>query len=408
MTWGVTPEGFVTETQAENREYIVGLFQSAFGLQIEVAPDTIGGQLVDIMAEMRAAAQQEGLQTYNSYDRATTTGIALDRIGKLIGIPRDGATRSSSEGTITGTGGTVIPDLSRVRLNETNTVWEITGGPYVIPGVGPGQTLANVPLQSQDTGPITAIATSDWTIVDVVVGWDTWITTETATPGQSQQSDKAYRQSQDIGLYARGQGPLLAMSANVDVVEGVVTARTFHNPNTVPVDANGIPYKNTNVVVETDPAIPGADLRQAIATAIWNSSSLGSQTYGAENEIITDSEGQSQSIFFDLVSNVNIYMLITLTTSDEDEAITPNIADVVREYVAEQANEQYTGIGRNTREYEISALVHESGVTGVESVTVQLSTVSTAGPYLSPEVPISIRQRADFDDSVTRTLVTVV
>ena len=393
----LTDQGLGTETQDEARTRIGSLFQGTFGDQIEIATDTVGGQLVDLFAELTVAAEQQVLLTYNSSDRRTATGVALDRLGGNIGIPRDGATRSSSEGTITGTPGTNIPNLSQVRLNSTNTVWEILGGPYVIPA---GGIIELVPLQSQETGPITAIASgpTEWTIVDVVVGWDTWETTEDATPGQNQQSDKDYRASQDVGLFIRAQGPLLAITANVDVVEGVVTARTFHNPSLSPIDpVTLIPFKAINVVVETDPVVPTASLRQAIAFAIWNSSGAGVDTFGAESEVIIDSEGTAQTINFDLVANVNIFIEIDLTTSDEDEAITPNIDTVVAEFVAEQANIQFTSISDNVAEFKINGLVFESGATGITSVVVRLSTVGFSGPFDSPEINISIRQRADFD-----------
>ncbi len=402
----LTQDGFSTKTQEQNRADLESLFKGTFP---EFESDTLsfGGQLIDILAELITAEQQEALFTYQSYDRRSATGVALDRLGALIDILRGGATQSSSEGTITGTGGTPIPDLSRVRLDATNTVWEITGGPYVIPGVGAGQTLTGIPLQSQDTGPIAATATTDWTIIDVQSGWASWETTEDATPGRNSQSNKDYRASQDTGLSARGQGPLLALDANIEKVEGVVTSKTAHNPSVSPVDSRGIPWKAMNPVVETSPAVPTAALKQAIALAIWNTIGGGGQSFGTDvTEIVIDEEGQAQSISYDLVSEINVWIVIDITTSDEDEAITPNIETTIEEYVAEQANLQMTGIGQNTRDYEIVGLVNDSGVTGVTSVSVLLSRTSFAGPFDSPEVPISIRQRADFD--LTRVQVTVV
>lgn len=403
---GLTQDGFSTKTQEENRAVLVSVLQGTFP-EFETDTLTPGGQLIDILAELITAEQQEALFTYQSYDRRTATGVALDRLGALIDILRDGATQSSSEGTITGTGGTAIPNLSRVRLDATNTVWEITGGPYAIPGIGAGQTIANVPLQSQDTGIIEATATTAWTIVDVVSGWAAWETTETATPGRNSQVDKDYRASQDTGLSARGQGPLRAIDANVEKVEGVVTSKTAHNPSISPVDSRGIPFKAVNTVVETSPAIPTAALKQAIALAIWNTGGGAIEAFGTDvTEIVTDTEGQAQSISFDIVSEINVWIAITVTTSDEDESITPNLAVTIQDFVAEQANIQFTGIGQNTREFEIIALVNDSGVTGVVSVGVLLSRTGFAGPFDSPEVPISIRQRADFD--LTRVQVTVV
>lgn len=406
MTWGLTANGLETETQAEVKERIKSLFQGAYGNQVEIDDSSVFGELINILAELIAAAEQEVLETYRSYDRDTAIGVALDRLGKLINIPRKGATRSSSEGTITGTPATAIADLSRVRLNATNTVWEITGGPYVIPG---GGTIPNVPLQSQDTGPITALTAgpSEWTIVDVVAGWTSWETTEDATPGINQEVDKDYRTSQDTGLSIRGQGPLLALAANIQEVDGVVRARAFHNPSVSPVDSDGIPFKAMNPVVGTDPAVPTTAIKQAVALAIWNTIAGGGESFGTDvTETITDEEGQAQQISYDLETQVNVWIDVDITTSDEDESITPNIETTLEEFIATEADAQFANIGDNVQEYKINGLVFESGVTGVTSVVVRLSIVGFAGPFLSPEIPISIREVADFD--LTRVQVTVV
>ena len=125
----------------------------------------------------------------------------------------------------------------------------------------------------------------------------------------------------------------------------------------------------------------------------------GGEAYGTDyNETVVDSEGTSQPISFDTVDQINVWISIDITTRDEDEAVTPNIDEVIREYVAEQAGERLIGIGANVKEFEIVGLVFESGVTGLVSVDVSLSILGfPPSPQVAVEIPISIRERADFD-----------
>jgi len=395
MTWGLTSVGFGTETQQEVRDRIVSMFRGAYGDQVNTDTSTVFGQYIDILSELIANAEQQGLTTYRSFDAATALGVALDARAALTGSQRKGATSSTSEGRITGVPATVVPNGAQVRLDATNTLWQITNGPLAIPPAG---FLDGIEIASADTGPVTALATTAWTIVTVIVGWTAFETTEDATAGQTQESDKDFRLRRLDELFARAQGPLLAITAALSKIEGVVRARTWHNPLYSPTDSNGIPFKAFNPVVETDPPTPPAALRQEIADAIWVVLGAGGQSYGTDySEIVIDTEGTAQPVAFDTVTQVNVWVEVDITVSDEDEAITPNIEETLEAYILEQADATFTAVGANAKEYEVTGLVYESGVTGVTSVVVRLSTVGFGGPFLSPEIPISIRERADFD-----------
>lgn len=395
MTWGLTSVGFGTETQQEVRDRIVSMFRGAYGDQVNTDTSTVFGQFIDILSELIANAEQQGLTTYRSFDAATALGVALDARAAQTGSQRKGATSSTSEGRITGTPATVVPNGAQVRLDATNTLWQITNGPLAIPPAG---FLDGIEIASVDTGPVTALATTAWTIVTVIVGWTAFETTEDATAGQTQESDKDFRLRRLDELFARAQGPLLAITAALSKIEGVVRARTWHNPLYSPTDSNGIPFKAFNPVVETDPPTPPAALRQEIADAIWVVLGAGGQSYGTDySEIVIDTEGTAQPVAFDTVTQVNVWVEVDITVSDEDEAITPNIEETLEAYILEQADAKFTAVGANVKEYEVTGLVYESGVTGVTSVVVRLSTVGFGGPFLSPEIPISIRERADFD-----------
>lgn len=397
MSWGLTAAGFATETQAEVRDRLVSIFRAAFGEQVNVDTSSVFGQLIDIMSELIAGAEQQTLATYRSIDAENAIGVALDARAALTGSLRKDATRSTTVGTATGTPATVIANGSLVRLDATSTVWEVTNGPLAIPADG---TLEGLEISAVEPGPTTALATVDWTIVTVVVGWTSFESTEDATPGRLVESDADFRLRRRVELYRRAQGPLLALTANVSAIEGVVRARAWHNPSTSPVDANGIPFKAFNVVVETDPPTPPAALRQSIADEIWEVMGAGGQAYGTSyTEVVVDSEGTAQPVSFDVIEEVDVWITVEITLSDEDEAITPAVEKVLAAYILEQATERFTGVGADLPEYRISGLVFESGVTGVTSVAVKLSIVDFAGPFLSPLVPISIRQRCDFDST---------
>ena len=204
---------------------------------------------------------------------------------------------------------------------------------------------------------------------------------------------------------------LSAIVSQVDAGNGQVTlVRTYHNPTVMPADADGIPFKAFNVVVETNPSPPPTALQQDIFDAILTAMGAGGFAYGTDySGTSLDSEGQNQNIAFDIVSVFDVYLAITIETANTtggDGPVTPVdpavMASLIQQACLETALINAT-VGRDFRALDYSGAITDlqlSGqLSGVDGITVQVSSVSKLGPYDPFFVPVDIRSKIDLDSA---------
>lgn len=407
MALELTPDGLSTQTQAELVEELSTRLRSTFGTNLNTSVDSIMGQVVNIVSELNALNQQVLLATYRSFDPNSAIGVALDRLANLTGTVRKGATSSTVVGILTfsGIGTAVNGDL--IHNDDNDTDWQLIDGPI---GPGPGAfaaTFAAVP-----TGATIANAGTTWSLVTAVPGLDSFTNpADDANPGRDQEVDPDLRIRRQTELFSQNIGGLAAISAVISKVDDrVLSARTYHNPATSPVDADGIPFKAFNLVVETNPVVPPADLITIIFDALLTVLGAGGEAFGTDHTgTVVDSEGTLQPVGFDVVALVDVFITIVLDTTGTEDPVTANLAQVVADAVLEEANASLNGLGADVLSFRINGIVSDLSkdgtITGVVTSDTTLSLISTAGPFIDP-VPISIRERADFDS--VNILVTVI
>jgi hypothetical protein len=397
--------GLTTQTQEEIQASILARLQATFGGTLNTQVTSLSGQFAAIVAEQLAAYQQIVLLAVRSFDPNSAAGVYLDQRAALTGSVRQGETFSTVEGTLTASGVCNVADGTIFHNEEFNTNWETIGGPYVFGGAG---TLTAT-LQAIDAGPLVAEAGNTWTAVTIIANLTGFTNpTEDATAGRITELDPAFRLRRTNELFARGNGPLATVSAVVGRVPGVLSVRTYHNPSEFPVgtDPNrnlNIPFKAGNVVVETDPAVPGADLQQAIWDAMWAAGGLGVEFFGTDYVgTVTDSEGQSHEVAFDVVSEVDCYLKVTITTSDEDEPVVPLDPDVMAELIQDAVVARALVLsvpGRDFRALDyvgvITALITSGELSGIESLVVEVSDDDIT--YVTTAIEMTLREKADLD-----------
>lgn len=398
MALELTPDGLSTQTQEELVEELAARLRSTFGNNLTTSTDSIMGQLVNIISELNGLNQQQLLAAWRSFDPNSATGVSLDQRANLTGSIRKGATSSSVVGILTfsGVGTAVNGDL--IHNDDNDTDWQLIDGPI---GPGPGAFAAT--FAAVDTGPILANAGTTWSVVTVIPGGGVFTNpVDDANPGRDQETDPDFRIRRQTELFSQNVGGLAAITAVVSRADDrIILTRTYHNPATSPVDSDGIPFKAFNVVVETNPVVPPADLITIIFEAIFSVLGAGGEAFGTDHTgTVTDSEGTVQPVAFDVVDLIDVFITIVLDTTGTEEEVSSNLAQVVADEVLEVAQRDFDGLGENVLGYKIAGIISDlaaSGeITGVVSTTVQLSLVAVTGPFVDP-VPIGISERADYD-----------
>jgi len=401
MTLALTPAGLSTQTQAEIVDELTAKIRATFGNNTNTSTASIMGQLVNIVAEFRALDQQILLAVYRRFDPNSAVGVALDALAALTGSVRKGATVSVVDVVFSFTGPGIVNNGDLFQNDDTSTQWAATGGPYADTGGPYPEAVAGV-FAAVDPGPTLANAGTNWSLITVnaAVGGVT-NPLDDADPGRLQETDVDFRIRRQIELFGGNVGGLAAIRAVVSKVEGVTSVRVYHNPATPGFDADGIPFKAFNVVVETNPSPPSVALQEAIADSILNSLGAGGEAFGTDYSLTRlDSEGVLQPIGFDLIDEVDIFVKVTVDTTGTEQTVSVNLADVVAETILEKAQADFSGIGQNQLAFQYSAIVsdlQESGeISGVVTVLVELSRVALVGPYADP-VEIGIRERPSFE-----------
>lgn len=405
MPFQITSLGLETQAQDEIQAEVLTRLQAEFGSTLNTSLQSVSGQWARIVAEILAGYQQQVLGLYQSIDPNSAEGVLLDQRAALTGSVRRGETHSTVAGVFTATGACVVPDGTTVRNDVYQTTWETTGGPYVFLVAG---TL-DADLRAVEPGPLVSFANGPWTITSPIVNLSSWTTpVEDATVGRLIESSPAFRARRIGELLAAGQGPLAAISGAVLRVPGVAWARAFHNPFENPVgtdpDRNiGIPYKKFEVVVRFDEMPPSTELLTEISETIWQQSGAGVLSHGVNySEVIIDSEGGGQTVQFSRIVEVDVYLQITVTTSNADEPILPydpdDLADLLRSTCVARANVLKVP-GRDFRAIDyvgaVTKLITDVEVSGLVSVQ---CFVSNSLPVISANVvTISIRELADLD-----------
>ena len=392
MTATLTDAGLTIETFEEIVESIIIDIGEAFNLNpdevqaLRDEPKSGFGLLARIFAEREASDQEVLLAVYETLSWSAE-GVPFERVTALLGVDRRGEAPSRVTGEAAGTPTTVIPDGTRIRYDGEFTVWEVVDGPYTIGGGGTVEiAVESVEDEPHEVPLDPTVGFDDWTIIDTVVGFDTFESQAQPVVGTAIEVDAALRSRASIEAYRRGIGPLAAIEAAVIEVDGVTFVRAWDN-TTEETDADGIPSRAVNVVVE------GGDDDEIVA-AILAARGAGVYLHGTDVvEVVALGGAKYVTVRFDRVTDVPIHIRATLTTSTSEEPQTDNVTDVAAALLLAQAEAQF-GIGDDVLTSRLT--VPLVSLSGVDAVLVETSLDGATGWTAAKRV-ITIRQRATFD-----------
>lgn len=445
MAFGVTSIGFVQKVFEEVKESLETRIKSALGNTLDFAPQSNAGQLSGIFSEFIGDVWQLAQDVYSAFDPDSATGAALDALCGLTGTVREPATASTVTVTATGTAGTVLTsgrlisvDPTGVRFQTTAnatiaaaTAWtpstaytvgayrknssgpsrmyivitagtsagsggptttasDITDGTVHWRYLGDGDGYVNVEAAAEETGPKVADAFALTNIETPVSGWSNAINLLDADLGTDLESDASLRARRELELKTGGKASVEAIQADVLAVADVAQCTVFENPTDSTVDS--IPPHSIEVLVQGGESVD-------IAKAIFESKAAGIGTYGTSSYAHTDSQGITQDVYFTRVTEVPIWISLTLVT-DPNKFPADGAAQVAAAIVA-WGDEQKAG--KDAVQSRIAAAAFE--VDGVLDVTPLL--LGTSNPAsVDGNISISSRQIAVYDTSRINIAVT--
>ncbi len=191
----------------------------------------------------------------------------------------------------------------------SGTSTEITAGTAKFRYIGEGIGIAKIGFLADVIGVVGVATGSLNTIATPVDGWNAVYNPRIADTGALQETDSALRIRRDQEIAAAGNTTADAIRANILAVnagstdpahEPPTSCTVFYNDTDV-MDSNGVPPHSVEILV-----FEGTT--EDIAQAVWESVGAGTRTYGTRSDVIVDSEGNSQLVYWSRPTEVPIWV----------------------------------------------------------------------------------------------------
>lgn len=383
----ISDNGVIVPDTAETLEQVREEFRNAFGFDLDLSPETPQGVLITAETSARDAVIKNNALLANQINPNIAGGIFLDAIWALTGGARVAAKPSVLHNVlVTGQAGTVVPAGTKASVNETGTIFELTGAIILNDN---GQATGT--FQAVESGPIAVAPQSLNTLVTPVLGVETITNPEAAIVGASLESDQAARLRRKNTLALQGVAlPEAIVSGLHDAtrIPGQKSLSFVENFENTPMTVDGVTLKPHSVYACVD---GGRD--EDVALQLLQNKSLGCDWNGnVKVDVVEPSSGQTYPVCFDRPERIPIWVKATI----RNVKATTDPARIVREAMVayakgEMEDEQGFVVGGAVSPFELASAINRN----MPALFVSNLVVSKDGQnYSSAEIPIHINEIA--------------
>lgn len=267
--------------------------------------DSMVGQLRGGIGTMLSTLWDVSEAIYRAFDIDSAADEALDLIGKILGVRRLRAAKSTVTLTLTLGSNVTVPAGSVVSHEDDSTIRFVTDSETVSTTSGDYTAAAT----AESAGEWQALAGKLTVIESAVSGWTVVTNAADADVGRDRESNAAYR-SRLLNLQqASGGSTPAAIKSDVGNVADVTSVFVFNNPTDAE-DADGVPAHAFEVV-----ALGGDD--DEIAQAIYDNAPAGIEPYGSTSGNAVDLNGDAIVVAFSRPTEKAIKIEVTLTTDSD-------------------------------------------------------------------------------------------
>ena len=303
-------DGLTVNSTTEIVASLTAAFQSIYGNDINVGPNSPDGQLIAILAQAIQDNLQLLLQVYNSFGIDSAFGTTLDQRAAISGIIRNQGTYTQAYVVVTASQALTIPGQDVLVGNPGASVFTVadTAGnqfqlatSYSFGGAG-SQSLLFVSVtlgQVQTTAnTITTIITSTPGITGVNNP-----TTASDIQGLPEETDPQLKIRQASSYYLQAVAPADAIRAALLDVPGCADA--FVAENDTGSTSAGVPAHGIWVIVN-------GGVTSTIGTAIYKKKNAGCAMTGAQSYAVVRPQGNTATMYWDNALTETLYVRATL------------------------------------------------------------------------------------------------
>lgn len=389
MPNALTATGLTLATYDELVAQYTADYQSIYGTSIVLDSSSPDGQMMGIWIQSIMDLQDLLQAVYSSFDPDQAFGVTLDQRGAINGIQRQGGTFTVTPITVVTSQSVNLYGIDQAEFSGTT---QISGQPVytVADGAGNNWLLETTQLglaagthvlnfSAQLTGAVTTVPNTITVPVTTVIGV-TSINNPTSytTLGTPEESDPAYRLRRQKSVSIASQGYLAGLLAALEAVTGVTSAYVYEN-TTASTNSDGVPSHSLWCIVA------GTALAADIANAIYSKRNAGCGLYGSLSYLLTQVDGTTFPIYYDVVTEMNLFIAFTATSINGTTAA--NVGAVRTALVTAYVPSVYQTVDINTlatlaQKTDPNMLVTGAGFSTGLTQILNLSAVPTSGTFV--------------------------
>ena len=351
----LTPEGLRLPTEFEKLERLRADFEAVLGEEVDWSSDTYEGAFSVALARALTANSDSLQDIWDGLSLDTASGASLDMLGAFNLIPREAATFSTAEVSVTGDAGTLVPEGSVIEEDATGNRWVFTED-VTIPGTAV--------VSPQETGPVEAPANSLTEIITPISGWEEVTNPNPARRGRNRESDSDYRFRIVEGQRGGTGSSRIGLQNELRALPFVTGSLVVHNPTSSPATVRGLPLNANSFQVIIFPDTLPQEQESQIFDRIIDFAPIGIESLGDEED-----NRDGWPIRFSYADEVEVDIVVSLILEDS-----PGFSEA--EIIAEVETRltrliERNNIGESVRILNVFGLLNTiQGVAGVGSLLI--------------------------------------
>ena len=333
--------GFTAHDIAYYKTQLQAVFQNAYGNDFNVTDETLPQNIIiQELAELFANADADSIEVLAQLNPNTCSGIWLDLIGLIRGLPRDTGHSQKATVLITSTGSGVPFSIPQ---GQEFTVYE-TGETFVADTLTQvSSTSATVTLTFDSTG--NSATQIGYHMNTTGLNMITSIEVTGLISGTDRETDLEYRTRLNSAASV-ATGTLQFVMNQISLVQGVRSVGVEYND--LPTEEGGIPAYCTEFIVMPGTGVDSAALPQwklDVAKAILWNKVPGAPTYG--NTTVTnvvDPFGAEKDVKFTIPDAINLEIEVSISTREEQPYLDLSQVGTITTNIAAYINNLGTGV----------------------------------------------------------------
>ncbi len=376
MPNSISATGLTVATRDELIAQYTLAFQSIYGTDINLDPDSPDGQMMNIFIQSVLDLEDLLVQIYNMFDPDNAIGVILDQRVALNGIQRQAGTYTVTDITIVTSQALTLYGLDQ-DTQPTYTVSDNAGTQWqLISTHSPAGAGTYVyAFQSATPGAVLTTPNSITLPVTIVVGVTSINNPTTySTLGVNEETDAELKIRRQQSVSLSSQGYYNSLLAALENINGLSFAYIEEN-TTGSTNADGVPGHSIWVIVA------GTASEEDVANAIYLKRNAGCGMYGTQSYNVPQADGSSFTVHWDNVTTVPLFIKFTATSLDGINA--PNIAAIRAGLVTSFV----PGVAAQVNINQLGALVQEIDPNTL--VTSSGFSLTSGGAYTNTLTPVT-------------------